>query len=111
MFYLETKDGERFFTDSASNDKEEFEKIIEAKMGKDAARMFDELIGVAEIEGEESVSFDGYVATDVVFDIADDLGDVIKQLQISANDSDLSKDDIQVFLRELQELQYKLACL
>jgi len=48
MFYLETKDGERFLTDAKSDDKAEFRKIIEQKLGFDAAVMFDEFIDEAE---------------------------------------------------------------
>ena len=36
MFYLETKDGEKFFTDAKSDDKMEFEKILEQKLGEQA---------------------------------------------------------------------------
>lgn len=44
MFYLETKDGDKFFTNKDSDDKQEFEKIIEDKLGKDAAELFDNLV-------------------------------------------------------------------
>lgn len=57
MFYLETKDGEKFFTDPKSNDKLEFEKIVEAKMGPQAAEMMNELIEEARSEGEDSVYY------------------------------------------------------
>lgn len=48
MFYLETKDGERFFTSVKSSDRIEFEKIIESKLGEQAAEMFSQLIQEAE---------------------------------------------------------------
>lgn len=51
MFYLETKDGDKFFTDSKSSDKLEFEKILEQKLGKDAVSLFDQLIEDAKEEG------------------------------------------------------------
>ena len=47
-FYLETKDGDRFFTDPTSNDKLEFEKIIESKLGQSSAELFDTLISEAK---------------------------------------------------------------
>lgn len=53
MFYLETKDGDKFFTDARSSDKSEFEKIIEQKLGKDAVSLFDQLIEDAKEEGYE----------------------------------------------------------
>ncbi len=55
MFYLETKDGERFFTAPKSSDREEFEKIVRSKMGDDSVKMLDELLQDARSEGAESV--------------------------------------------------------
>ena len=48
MFYLETKDGDKFFTNKDSDDKLEFEKIIEAKLGRDSANLFTNLIADSE---------------------------------------------------------------
>ena len=48
MFYLQTKDGERFFTSSTSSDRAEFEKILDYKLGQDAVEMFNDLIREAE---------------------------------------------------------------
>ena len=48
MFYLETKDGERLFTEAHSDDKLEFEKILEAKLGNDAVDLFNQLLGEVE---------------------------------------------------------------
>lgn len=36
MFYLETKDGEKFFTEAGDDDQAVFKRIIEDKLGKDA---------------------------------------------------------------------------
>ena len=44
MFYVETKDGEKFFTSSNSDDVAEFAKILENKMGKDMAKLFLEIL-------------------------------------------------------------------
>ena len=44
MFFLETKDGDKFFTDKNTDDTKEFGKIVEDKMGKDAAELYDTLI-------------------------------------------------------------------
>lgn len=51
MFYLETKDGDRFFTDAKSNDRLEFERIIEQKLGKMAVELFNQLLADAKEEG------------------------------------------------------------
>ena len=43
MFYLETKDGEKFFTKDNDDDQAVFKRIIEDKLGKDALTLFKEL--------------------------------------------------------------------
>lgn len=52
MFFLETKDGDRFFTDSKSDDTLEFEKIIDSKLGRSASELFTNLIEDAKSAGE-----------------------------------------------------------
>ena len=59
MFYLETKDGEKFFTDVNSDDKLEFEKIIEQKLGKQTVDLFNQLIEDAKEEGYKEGYEDG----------------------------------------------------
>lgn len=59
MFYLETKDGDKFFTESNSSDKVEFEKIIEQKLGSDAVELFNQLIQEAEEDGYSEGFRDG----------------------------------------------------
>ena len=58
MFYLETKDGDRFFTDKNSDDRAEFEKIIEQKLGQQAVEMFRQLIEDAENRNREVLAED-----------------------------------------------------
>jgi len=59
MFYLETKDGDKFFTDSKSSDKLEFEKILEQKLGKDAVDLFEHLLADAQEDGYSEGFRDG----------------------------------------------------
>ena len=64
MFYLETKDGERFLTNSKSDDKAEFEKILEQKLGKDAVELFNHLLDDAKEDGQKALAQDlDYVIT------------------------------------------------
>ena len=58
MFYLETKDGDRFFTDKNSDDRAEFEKIIEQKLGQQAVDMFNQLITDAENKNHRRLMVD-----------------------------------------------------
>ena len=55
MFYLETKDGEKFFTEIDSNDRAEFRKILESKLGTGAAEIFDDLIEEHESDKLENI--------------------------------------------------------
>ena len=73
MFYLETTDGDKFFTEKNSDDRAEFEKIIEQKLGKQAAEMFNQLIEDAEHTIPEQVARDiDYIIQDLR-DIRDSL--------------------------------------
>lgn len=60
MFYLETKDGDKFFTDPKSDDKLEFEKIIEDKLGKQSAELFNSLLDEAKDSGYDEGYDEGY---------------------------------------------------
>ena len=53
MFYLETKDGEKFFTYPYEDDQAVFKRIIEDKLGKDALILFKQLFEYGEKEREE----------------------------------------------------------
>lgn len=53
MFYLETKDGEKFFTKDSDDDQAVFKRIIEDKLGKDALILFKQLFEYGEKEREE----------------------------------------------------------
>lgn len=60
MFYLETKDGDKFFTDPKSDDKSEFEKIIEDKLGKQSVELFNLLLDEAKDSGYDEGYDEGY---------------------------------------------------
>lgn len=93
MFFLETKDGDRFFTEPKSNDKLEFEKIIESKLGKDAAEMFDILVddGKAEVEH-------------IMESAAERLNDCINDFDGALNSDTLDRIRLEDILSELQSL-------
>lgn len=59
MFYLETKDGEKFLTDIHSNDVNEFQNILESKLGKEAEEIFTSLL-LQERGYNESIIEDAY---------------------------------------------------
>ena len=76
MFYLETKDGERFLTDAKSDDKAEFRKIIEQKLGSDAAVMFDEFIDEAECTSQSRMIRD---IDSIIYDL-ENLKDLLQRV-------------------------------
>ena len=55
MFYLQTNDGERFLTNAHSDDKAEFAKIIENKMGKDSVEIFNDIVDEAASNAVEAL--------------------------------------------------------
>ena len=71
MFYLETKDGDKFFTDPKSDDKVEFWKILDQKLGRSVANMFDEFIKDAEHNDND----------DKIESIIDSLDNIISELE------------------------------
>lgn len=93
MFYLETKDGDRFFTNVGSDDKLEFEKIIEAKLGKDAVEMLDNLIHDAECINDYTLL---------------DLKDTLDNLDKALDRQELNRDELVDILSELQSIYHQL---
>ena len=95
MFFLETKDGDKFFTDPDSDDKVEFWKILDQKLGRSAANMFDEFIK----DNEHAID------PDDVERICYDLDSVIAALDNLGN-SDITKyiDNLKRISNRLQNL-------
>lgn len=92
MFYLETNDGDKFFTDPKSDDKVEFWKILDQKLGRPAANMFDEFIKDAE----------GKIDSIAIDKICNDLDSVI------ANLDDLQNVDIAKYINSLKRISNRL---
>ena len=95
MFFLETNDGDKFFTDPGSDDKVEFWKILDQKLGRSAANMFDEFIK----DGEHAID------PDDVKRICTDLDNVIAALD-SMQNADITKhiDSLKRISNKLQNL-------
>jgi hypothetical protein len=73
MFYLETKDGDKFFTEKDSDDRAEFEKIIEQKLGADAVELFNQILDEVKSEGMQALAKDIDYAIDALRDIRNEL--------------------------------------
>ena len=93
MFYLETKDGERFLTNSDSNDNLEFERILENKLGKSAAELFDTLICDARDESQELINA-----------ISHSYKDCINRLDAALNKQPVDLIELEEILSDLQTL-------
>lgn len=114
MFYLQTKDGESFFTSSTSNDKVEFTKIVDSKMGSDAAEMLDNLLKDAYEEGQEAAASDlTPVPWDELVKQSGSLRNVTAKLWISlaAIQASIDKEqiaEIESYLQQLDSIAYHL---
>ena len=102
MFYLETKDGDKFFTDSKSNDKVEFWRILDQKLGRQAANMFDEFIKDVKQEAYDEID------NSEILSAADDLNDVIFILNNIISADNIEKSDLAVYINELKQISNKL---
>lgn len=114
MFYLQTKDGESFFTSSTSNDKVEFTKIVDSKMGPDAAEMLDHLLKDAYEEGEEAAASDlTPVPWDELAKQSSSLRSVTSKLwtSLAAIQANIDKEQtaqIESYLQKLDSIAYHL---
>ena len=93
MFYLETKDGDKYFTNKDSDDKLEFEKIIDAKLGRDAANMFSTLISDAEDKNENTFT-----------DFAYRYKEYVNALDRELAEKEINRDRLDLILSDLQSL-------
>jgi len=93
MFYLETKDGDRFFTDKDSSDKVEFEKIVEAKMGKDSADLYNSIVQEFSDDAEALIANYNYK-----------LKEILDEFDSALCNPSISKDEMESILSDLQSL-------
>ena len=107
MFYLETKDGDRFFTPTNSNDRAEFEKILEQKLGEQAVQLFNDIISEAEDTIEDSTR-DECDNSRAIFDLVCDLRNTISSLQLMTNDDKVDKSDLETIITELNRIKDEL---
>ena len=98
MFYLETKDGEKFFTDKESDDFQEFDRIIDSKLGKDASELFNTLVEEAKNTNEEKLS-----------EAASDLLEEVNDLDQALAEPELDKDRLLDILAHLQAIYYRIS--
>lgn len=98
MFYLETKDGDKFLTDPTSDDKVEFWKILDQKLGRQTADMFDEFIKDAEY----------IINPDKVEQASCDIDDIINILNNIISADIIQKSDISKCIDRLKQISNNL---
>lgn len=120
MFYIETKDGDRFFTSVNSNDKEEFDKIIDQKLGRQASDMFNQLLIDAQEEGYLSGLTDGESSAeqDAAIDLYNEeqkrdqavirITDLISDLNKIIENESIDNSDISACISELESIKRDL---
>ena len=104
MFYLETKDGEKFFTGKDSDDKAEFERILEDKLGPQAVALFNDLVMDSAWSCEELLSD----AASRLESITYDLNALITK---SENCDKVETSDIEAILSDVQRIEADLRTL
>ena len=97
MFYLETKDGERFLTNIDSDDKAEFSNIIENKLGVTAAEMFNDFI----TESVEDVH-------DLLLHLRNRYDNCVQALDSALNDETVDRIKLEEVLCDLQSIYLDL---
>jgi len=93
MFYLETKDGDKFFTNKDSDDRKEFEKIVEDKMGEGSVNLMNLLID--ESADEVQGLFNG---------VKHKFNDAIQALDKEMNKPEIDRVKLEEILCDLQQL-------
>ena len=93
MFYLETKDGDRFLTDKDSDDRKEFDKIICDKLGRDASDLFDLLVREDEDKAEQLLN-----------SFKHRFNDCIKDLDKTLNKKEVDRVKLEEILSDLQAI-------
>jgi hypothetical protein len=93
MFYLETSDGDKFFTNKDSDDKKEFERIINDKLGRESADLFDMLVKEDEEKAEILINRFAYRYKECIND-----------LDKALNDKEIDRVKLEEILSDLQKL-------
>lgn len=120
MFYLETKDGDRFFTSVHSDDKAEFDRIIEDKLGEQASAMFNDLLYTAEEDGYDRGAEDGAESAEqgAAIDLYEEeqkreqamirITDIINDLNKLLQGDSIDNSDIEACVAELESINRDL---
>jgi len=93
MFYLETKDGDKFFTETDSDDRREFSKIIHEKLGRDASDLFDNLVSESEDNADH-----------ILNSFRNRYKECINNLDKALNDPELDKIKLEELLSDFQAI-------
>ena len=91
MFYLELKDGDKFLTDKDSDDRREFEKILNDKLGRDAAELFDSLVKEDESNAEH-----------LLHTVANRYRDCVNALDKALNENPVNQAKLEEILADFQ---------
>jgi hypothetical protein len=93
MFYIETKDGDKFLTDKDSDDCKEFDKIINDKLGRDASELFESLIHESQDNVEQMLN-----------SFKHRFNDCLKDFDKTLNNKEVDKAKLEEILAELQAI-------
>ena len=97
MFFLETKDGDKFFTENGSDDRHEFAKILEEKLGQSSVELFDMLMDDASETNESLLK-----------DTNKDLGEIIQDMMTLMKAPEIKPSDLLLLVVKIKAVNLKI---
>ena len=97
MFYRETKDGDKYFTENGSDDRLEFAKILEEKLGRSSAELFDMLMDEISEKNESLLK-----------DTNKDLSEVIQDLMALMQAPEVKPSDLLLLVVKIKAVNLKI---
>lgn len=97
MFFLETKDGDKYFTENGSDDRLEFAKILEEKLGRSSVELFDMLMDEISEKNESLLK-----------DTNKDLSAVIQDLMALMQAPEVKPSDLLLLVVKIKAVNLKI---
>ena len=97
MFYLQTKDGEKFLTNTDSDDRAEFGRIIENKLGQSAFELYNDIV--------DSAAEDVH---DILVHLRNRYDTCVQALDKALNDKEIDRVKLEEILSDLEAVYLDL---
>ena len=97
MFFLETKDGDKFFTENGSDDRQEFAKILDEKLGQSSVELFDMLMDEISEKNESLLK-----------DTNKDLSEIIQDMMALTKAPEIKPSDLLLLVVKIKAVNLKI---